>query len=112
MLNRLQAAIPRVPFHGNSDDLFESLYAVSNVCLPPSENNDILLFNLDIQNTEAACSGSACMSGTGNLSHIMQVLQEPNRGAIRFSFSKYTVENTKVRHVTRNAWVERRDGDA
>jgi cysteine desulfurase len=49
----------------------------------------MLLFNLDIQGI--CCSGgSACSSGSQLGSHVLAELpRDPERAAVRFSFSKY-----------------------
>src|SRR6187402_1559889 len=49
MIEKLKQEIPGVDFHGDSANLDKSLYTVLNVCLPESEENDMLLFNLDLQ---------------------------------------------------------------
>lgn len=89
MISRLRESIPGVTFHGHSGDLQKSLYTVLNVSLPESEENDMVLFNLDLQGISAS-GGSACASGATTGSHVLGALY-PNskRGAIRFSFSKY-----------------------
>ena len=93
MISSLRAAVPGVAFHGTSADLIRSLYTVLSVDLPPADNHDMLLFNLDIQQI-AASAGSACTSGSQQASHVIEALQaDPKRGTIRFSLSKYnTVE--------------------
>ncbi len=93
MLNKLKEAIPGIDFNGNSEDLENSLYTVLNVSLPPSDDNDMLLFHLDIQKISVS-GGSACSSGSNIGSHVLTALNcDPLRGAVRFSFSKYnTVE--------------------
>jgi cysteine desulfurase len=65
---------------------------VLNVSFPESEDNDMLLFNLDI--AKISCSGgSACSSGTGIGSHVLAAVgADGNRGNVRFSFSKYTTK--------------------
>lgn len=89
MITQLQENIPNIGFNGLSNDLTKSNYIVLNVSLPPSENNDMLLFNLDI-NKISASGGSACSSGSQVGSHVLRALKtDPQRGAIRFSFSKY-----------------------
>lgn len=89
MIDRLGAAIPNVTFHGDSADLDKSLYTVLNVCLPESDENTMLLFNLDLQGISAS-GGSACSSGATTGSHVLGFLYpESKRGAVRFSFSKY-----------------------
>ncbi len=89
MIERLRDRIPGVDFHGDSANLERSLYTVLNVSLPESEENEMLLFNLDMAGISAS-GGSACSSGASTGSHVLNALY-PNskRGAIRFSFSKY-----------------------
>jgi cysteine desulfurase len=89
MINRLKEVLPGVSFHGDSENLDRSLYTVLNVSLPESEENEMLLFNLDMQGISAS-GGSACSSGASTGSHVLGALY-PNskRGAVRFSFSKF-----------------------
>jgi cysteine desulfurase len=92
MINRLKSDIPGVLFNGRSDELEHSLYTVLNVSLPPSENGEMLLFNLDI-NKIAASGGSACSSGSEIGSHVLRALgSSPDRSAVRFSFCKNNTE--------------------
>jgi cysteine desulfurase len=89
MIDRLVASIPHVTFHGECGDLDRSLYTVLNVCLPESDENSMLLFNLDLHGISAS-GGSACSSGATTGSHVLGFLYpESKRGAVRFSFSKY-----------------------
>lgn len=89
MIEKLKANIPGVDFHGASGDLDRSLYTVLNVCLPESEENDMVLFNLDLQGISAS-GGSACSSGATTGSHVLGALYPGSKkGAVRFSFSKY-----------------------
>lgn len=89
MIDKLKANIPGVDFHGASGDLDRSLYTVLNVCLPESEENDMVLFNLDLQGISAS-GGSACSSGATTGSHVLGALYPGSKkGAVRFSFSKY-----------------------
>lgn len=89
MIGRLRENIPGVDFHGNSADLNQSLYTVLNVCLPESDENEMVLFNLDLQGISAS-GGSACSSGATSGSHVLGALYPGSkRGAVRFSFSKY-----------------------
>jgi cysteine desulfurase len=89
MIEKLTTSIPGVTFHGNSDNLERSLYTVLNVSLPESDENNMLLFNLDLQGISAS-GGSACSSGASTGSHVLAALYpESKRGAVRFSFSKY-----------------------
>ena len=93
MIASLKEAIPEVGFNGDCENADSSLYTVLNVCLPESDDNEMLLFNLDI-NKISASGGSACSSGSNIGSHVLSALKtDPKRGAIRFSFSKFnTVE--------------------
>ena len=89
MIEKLKEAIPGVTFNGDSENLNRSLYTVLNVSLPESEENEMLLFNLDLQGISAS-GGSACASGAATGSHVLGAIY-PNskRGAVRFSFSKF-----------------------
>ena len=89
MIEKLTATVPGIGFHGSSGDLTKSLYTVLNVCLPESDENEMLLFNLDMAGISAS-GGSACSSGASTGSHVLGAIY-PNskRGAVRFSFSKY-----------------------
>ncbi|RCR69391.1 cysteine desulfurase family protein [Larkinella punicea] len=94
MIGQLRERLDGVSFNGLSASLSESLYTVLNVGLPSSEMSDMLLFNLDIAGISAS-GGSACTSGSNLGSHVLSALphNDAERGAIRFSFSKYnTVE--------------------
>ena len=89
MIERLRATIPGVEFHGDSEIMERSLYTVLNVSLPEADENNMLLFNLDLQGVSAS-GGSACSSGATQGSHVLGTLYPGSkRGAIRFSFSKY-----------------------
>jgi cysteine desulfurase len=89
MIDKLLETIPGVSFNGDSANQDKSLYTVLNISLPESEENEMLLFNLDL-NGISASGGSACSSGASTGSHVLGTLY-PNsrRGAVRFSFSKY-----------------------
>ena len=92
MIEKLKEIIPGVSFNGDSANVEKSLYTVLNVSLPESEENDMLLFNLDMAGVSAS-GGSACSSGASTGSHVLGALYpESKRGAIRFSFSKYNTE--------------------
>ena len=89
MIDKLRATIPDVSFHGESANLKKSLYTVLNVCLPESDQNSMLLFNLDLHGVSAS-GGSACSSGATAGSHVLGSLYPDSRkGAVRFSFSKF-----------------------
>jgi cysteine desulfurase len=91
MSAKLKESIPGIQFNG--DTLNNSLYTVLNVCFPPHENSEMLLFNLDI-NGIACSGGSACSSGSNTGSHVLKALYgNEDRPSVRFSFSKF---NTKV----------------
>ena len=89
MIEKLLENIPGIQFNGDSANLNRSLYTVLNVSLPESEENEMLLFNLDMKGISAS-GGSACSSGASTGSHVLGAIY-PNsqRGAVRFSFSKY-----------------------
>ena len=88
MILSLKASLPGIRFNGLSDQSGSSLHTILNVSLPPSDQNEMLLFNLDI-NGISASGGSACSSGTQIGSHVLAALGHDNdRGAIRFSFSR------------------------
>jgi cysteine desulfurase len=89
MIEKLKAEVPGITFHGDSANLERSLYTVLNVSLPESEENDMILFNLDLAGVSAS-GGSACSSGATTGSHVLGTLYPGSkRGAVRFSFSKY-----------------------
>jgi cysteine desulfurase len=91
-IRQLTDQVEGVSFNGESAHADRSLYTVLNVSLPPSEINEMLLFNLDI-NKISASGGSACTSGANAGSHVLKALgSDPNRGAIRFSMSKYNTQ--------------------
>lgn len=92
MISQLSAAIEGITFNGDSASLKDSLYTVLSVSLPPSEDNDMLLFSLDIEGISAS-GGSACSSGSNVGSHVLGALGvDPMRGNIRFSFSRFTTQ--------------------
>lgn len=89
MIEKLREQIPGVAFNGDSANPDRSLYTVLNVSLPESDENEMLLFNLDLQGISAS-GGSACSSGASTGSHVLASLYPGSkRGAVRFSFSKY-----------------------
>ncbi|MGV3588750.1 MAG: cysteine desulfurase family protein [Adhaeribacter sp.] len=89
LISKLIENVPDVQFNGYSAEADKSLYTVLNVSLPPSSINEMLLFNLDI-NKISVSGGSACTSGSNIGSHVLQAIgSDPDRGAIRFSMSKY-----------------------
>lgn len=90
MMHKLKDEFPDVSFNGDTSQ--NSLYTVLNVSFPPSDKNEMLLFNLDISGI-AASGGSACSSGADAGSHVLNAIKaDPARKGVRFSFSHY---NTK-----------------
>jgi len=88
MIAGLTEKFSGISFNGDIRD-GHSLYTVLNVSFPPSEDNDMLLFNLDI-NGVSASGGSACNSGAATGSHVLTGIKaDPDRQGVRFSFSKY-----------------------
>ena len=88
-MEKLRAEIDGVEFNGTSAEADQSLYTVLSVSLPPSDLNEMLLFNLDINHISVS-GGSACTSGANAGSHVLTALGcDPTRGTIRFSMSKY-----------------------
>ena len=72
-----------------SDNTNESLYTVLNVSIPKIEDQQMFLFNLDINNI-AASAGSACTSGSDSGSHVLKEISTIDGYVnVRFSFSKY-----------------------
>ncbi|WP_114781954.1 cysteine desulfurase family protein [Botryobacter ruber] len=89
---KLQTQLAGISFNGLSAEADKSLYTVLSVSLPPSEITEMLLFNLDIHKISAS-GGSACASGANAGSHVLEAIGiDPERGNIRFSFSKYNTE--------------------
>jgi cysteine desulfurase len=90
MIEQLQQQIKDVSFNG--DYKGESLYTVLNVSFRKTEKSEMMLFNLDMQGV-CVSGGSACSSGADAGSHVIRAINnDPNRVAVRFSFSKH---NTK-----------------
>ncbi len=88
----LAKQIDGVRFNGLSGDLNRSLHKILSIALPSIEDNDMLLFNLDIAGI-CVSGGSACASGTSIGSHVIEALGlAENTGIIRLSFSKYNTE--------------------
>ena len=90
MIQQLVDNFNDIQFNGDTSD--SNLYTVLNVSFPPSDKNETLLFNLDI-NGIAASGGSACSSGADTGSHVLNAIKsDPTRKGIRFSFSRYTTK--------------------
>ena len=89
MIESLKQKVKGVKFNGLSSDLDNSLYTVLNASIPNVEDQQMFLFNLDINNI-AASAGSACSSGSDSGSHVLKEIKTDEGFVnVRFSFSKY-----------------------
>ncbi len=89
MISKLREQMDDISFNGMSEFGDKSLYTVLNTSLPASDINEMLLFSMDI-NKISVSGGSACSSGANTGSHVLRALGcDPERGSVRFSFSKY-----------------------
>jgi cysteine desulfurase len=89
MIKLLKKDIPGVNFNGTSESNEDSLYTVLSTSFPKHEQNEMLLFNLDLAGISVS-AGSACASGAASESHVLKALShDPNRAVVRFSFSKF-----------------------
>lgn len=89
MIEKLKASVPGIEFNGDIRE-GHSLYTVLNASFPAHEDNDMLLFNMDI-NGISASGGSACSSGANTGSHVLTGIKaDPARQGIRFSFGRFT----------------------
>ena len=89
MIESLKQKVKGVKFNGFSSDLDNSLYTVLNASIPNVDDQQMFLFNLDINNI-AASAGSACSSGSDSGSHVLKEIKtEEGFVNVRFSFSKY-----------------------
>ena len=88
MINGLKSKIQNIKFNGESANLNNSLYTVLNIAIPDIEDQQMFLFNLDINNISAS-AGSACTSGSDAGSHVLQEIEHHKKHvSVRFSFSK------------------------
>ena len=88
MIEKLKTEIPDITFNGDMSETGGN-YKVLSISLPPNEKAELTLFNLDMSGI-AASGGSACSSGSEKGSHVLEGIKaDPNRKAVRFSFSKY-----------------------
>ena len=89
MINSFKEKIKGVKFNGMSSSIDKSLYTVLNVSIPNIEDQQMFLFNLDINNI-AASAGSAYSSGSDSGSHVLKEIQtNSDHVNVRFSFSKF-----------------------
>ena len=87
MIEQLKSTIDGISFHGDYDG--KCLYKVLNVQFPAHKAGEMFLYNLDIAGI-AVSAGSACTSGSGAGSHVLEALHvDQSLPSIRFSFSKY-----------------------
>jgi len=89
MIEKLKEGYSRVSFHGDSANLDKSLYTVLNVSLPESEENEMLLFNLDLQGISLPVAVPVPAAPIRDPMFSARYIPIPKRGAVRFSFSKY-----------------------
>jgi cysteine desulfurase len=88
LINQLKNLFPGILFNGSSENLKESIYTILSVSFPAHEQNEMLLFNLDLANISVS-AGSACASGAATESHVLKALNhDPERATVRFSFSR------------------------
>jgi len=91
MREQLLEHVEGISFNGR-EEADKSLYTVLSCSVPPTNNNDLLLFQLDIEGI--CCSGgSACNSGAAKGSHVLEAIGHPtDRKALRFSFGRFTTK--------------------
>jgi len=92
-IEQINKHVPKITFNGKSGDVNDSLAHVLSLNIPPSEDNDMLLMNIDIRGLSTS-GGSACTSGATETSHVIDVLdnQSVDSGVVRVSFSRYNTE--------------------
>ena len=101
LIDLLLVNIPDIKFNGLSSIMNDSLYTVLSSSFPENEQNDMLLFNLDLANISVS-AGSACASGAAKDSHVLKALGHNNkRATVRFSFSK-TNELNELEYVVKS----------
>ncbi len=103
LANKLKQTFGDVVINGDEHD---GLYTVLNVGFPLNDQTSMLLFHLDVAGI-CASSGSACSSGINKNSHVLEAVHaDPNRVAIRFSFSHYNTKEQLDELVEKlKAWV-------
>lgn len=99
LIYRLKQNLADILFNGDCLSEEQSLCHVVSIATPKHEGNEMLLFNLDIEKISIS-GGSACTSGASAGSHVLsEIGVDPERGAIRFSLSKYSTEEEIERTV-------------
>ena len=91
-IKELSKVFPNIVFNGLSGSDNGSTFTLVNVSFPISkEKSSLLDFHLDLKGI--ACSkGSACQSGSGSGSHVLNAIQRVpinDWPSLRFSFSIY-----------------------
>ena len=100
-MDLLRHEIKGVVFNGASGNPDTSLDKILSIGLPGLEDNDMLLFNLDI-NGVSVSGGSACASGSNIGSHVLKALNVPgDMAAVRISFSKFNTRDDITYFVDR-----------
>ncbi len=90
---QIQSAVPEVLFNGETA-AGKSLDTVLNVSFPGTDEESLLLFNLDLAGISAS-GGSACTSGSVKGSHVLEALGcnlTRMANSVRFSFSSFTTQ--------------------
>jgi cysteine desulfurase len=86
-VKQLKETVKDIHFNGESEN--KGLYTIINFSIPRTEKSEMLLYNLDIEGI-AVSGGSACTSGSNNVSHVINALNiNTDKPTIRLSFSKY-----------------------
>jgi len=86
-VSKIKENFENVQFNGESEN--KGLYTLINFSLPKTEKSEMLLYNLDIEGI-AVSGGSACTSGSAEVSHVLKALNiDTGKPTIRLSFSKY-----------------------
>lgn len=101
-LDQIYAVFPGAICNGLSGDIARSTYTLVNISLPiDKEKATILDFHLDL-NGIACSKGSACQSGSSQVSHVINALQREDQYSdwptLRFSFSCFN-SKSEIDHL-------------
>lgn len=93
IIDGIQEIVPEAKFFGRSAELDRSLYTVLNIAFPKS-GSEMLTFAFDIKGI-CVSGGSACNSGSAQLSHVISALGSwtSDYQPVRVSFSKFNKES-------------------